>query len=112
MLLLSKAKKSANIRNSMFNDLSFSKDVKINSIISQGRSFSLPDINESKITISQDNSLVMCNMKEKALHKSKMSRIEQIAEVNYLRITAKRTVCLIRRRALALLLIGVLIKIA
>ena len=69
-------------------------------------------IYESKITISQDNSLVMCNMKEKALHKSKMSRIEQIAEVNYLRITAKRTVCLIRRRALALLLIGVLIKIA
>ena len=84
MLLLSKAKKSANIRNSMFNDLSFSKDVKINSIISQGRSFSLPDINESKITISQDNSLVMCNMKEKALHKSKMSRIEQIAELSKL----------------------------
>ena len=76
MLLLSKAKKSAN--------LSFSKDVKINSIISQGRSFSLPDINESKITISQDNSLVMCNMKEKALHKSKMSRIEQIAELSKL----------------------------
>ena len=82
MLLLSKPKKSANIRNSMFNELSFSKDIKITSIISQGRSFSLPDINESKSTINQDNSLIINNMKEKFLHKAKMSKIEQIAELS------------------------------
>ena len=82
MLLLGKPKKSANIRNSMFNELSFSKDIKITSIISQGRSFSLPDINESKSTTNQDNSLIINNMKEKFLHKAKMSRIEQIAELS------------------------------
>lgn len=73
LLLSSSSNKAANIRNSMFGDFSFSKEMKMNSIM---QSYSLPDIHELK---NQDNSF---NTKEKTMFKSRMSRIEQIAELS------------------------------